>query len=145
MDNSKLQELLQSIQEPYNPSIIEEKVNLEIEKDYEKIKEDEKGKRQKYYTDLLGNYVALNNFKKTYRHITYWLVFGVFLFSFIVMSVFLIKAFNRGEIEKIITASASLLLAIIAMPLIILKYLFPQTDNSAMEKIVEHLVNLDKE
>lgn len=119
--------------------------NLEKEnkRSYEKIKEVQKGKREEQYTQILKSYVGLNKFKNFYRHVTYLIVFSIFIIFIAVSIWLLIRAFDRDNLQQIISATASLLTGIIALPIIIVKYLYPKDDNGTMEKIIKHLIDLD--
>jgi lipopolysaccharide export LptBFGC system permease protein LptF len=111
----------------------------------------EYNKRDKMYTELLRHYIDTTKLKsklnESYKRNFYRLVMAIFVglaISFVALSIAAFFAKDKATGVGLATANvAGLISAIIVLPRIIAKHLFPENEDEHMVRLVEKMQNND--
>ncbi len=105
--------------------------------------------REKTYTNLTEdfeiNYRETHKQKRTLKSIFFWFIMP--LYAIIILgSMFAIIAslfFEGNQIEIVLGATGSIIASVIAIPMIIAKYLFPTDEDKDMTSMINKMQNYD--
>jgi len=110
--------------------------------------------REQHYTKLTENFVKINynryKFKEFHKWAFFWTMLFILIFVTIIFGVIAIKI-SRIPVERIMNhipvllgAYASFISTIIAIPLLIGKYLFNKSEEADLGKFVENMQTYDR-
>lgn len=110
--------------------------------------------RELQYTQLTHNYVVINykryKYKEIHKWAFFWTMIAILLFVTVVFGIIAIKVAIApteeivNRIPILLGAYTSFISTIIAIPLLIGKYLFNKTEEADMGKIIENMQNYDR-
>lgn len=110
--------------------------------------------REHQYTKLTENFVKINynryKFKEFHKWVFFWTMLAILIFIAIIFGIIAIKVSQApadqiiGHIPVLLGAYASFISAIIAIPLLIGKYLFNKTEEADLGKFVENMQDYDR-
>lgn len=111
--------------------------------------------REAQYTKLTENFVKINynryKFKEVHKWIFFWIMLLILIFIAVIFGIIAIKIVIIPpeqiikHIPTLLGAYASFISAIIAIPLLIGKYLFNKTEEADLGKFVQDMQNYDRE
>lgn len=110
--------------------------------------------REQQYTKLTENFVKINynryKYKEFHKWIFFWTMLAILIFIAVIFGVIAVKI-SQAPADQIIShipvllgAYASFISAIIAIPLLIGKYLFNKTEEADLGKFVENMQDYDR-
>lgn len=117
-----------------------------------KEQEEEYNKRNKLYTELLGNYIARYSKKEAAKAIYKGIFFGVIMFMFVAIVVcgsvglLLLSMYGDGTMANVgiaIANIAGIISSLIILPKIIAEHLFPVNEESNMIGMVRNMQEND--
>lgn len=110
--------------------------------------------REQQYTKLTENFVKINynryKFKEFHKWIFFWTMLAILIFITVIFGIIAIKVSQAsadqiiGHIPVLLGAYASFISAIIAIPLLIGKYLFNKSEEADLGKFVENMQDYDR-
>lgn len=117
-----------------------------------KEQEEEYNKRNKLYTELLGNYILRYNKKESAKAIYKGIFFGVIMFMFVAIVIcgsvglLLLSMYGDGTMANVgiaIANIAGIISSLIILPKIIAEHLFPVNEESNMIGMVRNMQEND--
>lgn len=110
--------------------------------------------REQQYTKLTENFVKINynryKFKEFHKWVFFWTMLAILIFIAVIFGIVAIKISlapaNQiiAHIPVLLGAYASFISAIIAIPLLIGKYLFNKSEEADLGKFVENMQDYDR-
>lgn len=135
--------VINSIQQK-DPSVMNEDPKTESRE----IEETDLLTREKFYTkiveDFENNYVIVHKQKLFFKKCFFWIVMSLYGIV-IIGSIFILiwSLFVPSNIALIISALASIISSVVAIPKIIAKYLFPTNEDSIMNEMICQMQKYD--
>lgn len=122
------------------------RANIDSEQDFNKNTKDNISNRDKSYTNLLEHFVKITRWRNIIKEIHKWLYFWIIMLLTILFSYFVLKFLSIINIDdnniysviKVVSSLISFSSVIIAVPLIITKYLFSNKEDKRIAKIILH-------
>lgn len=122
------------------------RANIDSEQDFNKKTKDNISNRDESYTDLLEHFVKITRCRNIIKEIHKWLYFWIIMSLTILFSYFVLKFLSIINIDdnniysviKVVSSLISFSSVIIAVPLIITKYLFSSKEDKRIAKIILH-------
>lgn len=122
------------------------RANIDSEQDFNKKTKDNISNRDESYTDLLEHFVKITRCRNIIKEIHKWLYFWIIMSLTILFSYFVLKFLSIINIDdnniysviKVVSSLISFSSVIIAVPLIITKYLFSSKEYKRIAKIILH-------
>lgn len=110
--------------------------------------------REEQYTDLTKNFVKINynryKYKEFHKWVFFWIMLAILVFVTVIFGIIAIKISRLVssqivlQLPILLGAYASFISTIIAIPLLIGKYLFNKEEESNLGKIVENMQAYDR-
>ena len=110
--------------------------------------------REDYYTKLTENFVSINykryKYKEFHKWVFFWVMTVIMVFVTVIFGIIAVKTVRTSAEEFVkhlpvlLGSYASFISTIIAVPLLIGKYLFNKTEEADLSKIVENMQEYDR-